>query len=72
VHTLIFTTVYSRHMFGHLSFSQTPEAFIGSCAVPERARRILVPAAWKTASNEAMEVDSRRNFELTMGLGDLS
>jgi transposase len=31
VHALIFTAVYSRHMFVHLSFSQTLAAFIAGC-----------------------------------------
>ena len=33
VHALIFTAVYSRHMFVWLSFAQTLAAFIAGCEV---------------------------------------
>lgn len=67
VHALIFTAVYSRHMFVWLTFAQTPEAIISGCEAAWRffggVFRVLIPDNMKPVVAHADAV----NPQFTVG-----
>ncbi|MBV8446282.1 MAG: IS21 family transposase [Candidatus Dormibacteraeota bacterium] len=63
VHALIFTAVYSRHMFVWLTFSQTLEAIIAGCEAAWRffggVFKVLIPDNMKAVVAQADAVNPR-------------
>lgn len=63
VHALIFTAVYSRHMFVWLTFSQTLEAIIAGCEAAWRfyggVFKVLIPDNMTPIVSEADSTDPR-------------